>query len=387
MSRQKISEQTAEEAMKVAKATQKPNQTKEQTKLIAKGIEKGIAEYKKRQKDKARTLDKKRKKLDSKEKEMSDMQTDLVNEQVPMSAPANNSKLRMWVGYLLFVVSLLWIVFHMNDAHAATPEEMEVKQQDLVYMMTSDGLIIYQLLPQVAPKHAQRFRDLVSEGFYNGLDFYRVIDGFVAQAGEGEPEWDNVKGKNSQFKSMLKAELTRPLSADFQLIQSPELIAPETGYIDSIPAGRDPKTKEEWLLHCPGTVAMARNNEIDSGSTEFYINIGQAPRHLDRNMSVFARVVSGLDVAQRMARGDRAKGGGVIADKTKRSKILWAKLGDKVEPKLAKSVSVQHAQSNAFQQRLAAARNKTNPFYVYAGNGNIDVCYYYPSVKVTSVTP
>ena len=50
--------------MAIAKATQKPNQTKEQTKLIAKGIEKGIAEYKKRNKEKARELDKKRKKLD-----------------------------------------------------------------------------------------------------------------------------------------------------------------------------------------------------------------------------------------------------------------------------------------------------------------------------------
>jgi len=66
MVKQNISPQTEQEALAIAKATQKPSQTKEQTRLIAKGIEKGIAEYKKRQKAKARDLDKKRKKLDQK---------------------------------------------------------------------------------------------------------------------------------------------------------------------------------------------------------------------------------------------------------------------------------------------------------------------------------
>ena len=260
-------------------------------------------------------------------------------------------------------------------------QQRQVQDNDLVYMMTSEGLIIYQVLPQVAPNHAQRFRDLVNEGFYNGLEFYRVIDGFVAQAGEGEQEWDNVKGKPSKFKSELKAELTRPLSKQFKLVQSPELLAPETGFIDSIPAGRDPKTNEEWLLHCPGTVAMARDVGVDTGATEFYINIGQAPRHLDRNMSVFARVVSGLEVAQRMARGDRAAGG-IVSDKEKRAKIMWAKLGSNVDKKDKKQVFVDNFDSERFQTRLSSAKKKTNAFFVYPGNGNVDVCYNQPNVDV-----
>lgn len=260
-------------------------------------------------------------------------------------------------------------------------EQRQVKDSDLVYMMTSEGLIIYELLPQVAPNHAQRFRDLVTEGFYQDLEFYRVIDGFVAQAGEGEQEWGNVKGKPSKFKSKLQAELTRPMSKQFNLAQSPELIAPETGFIHSIPAGRDPKTNEEWLLHCPGTVAMARDTGVNTGSTEFYINIGQAPRHLDRNMSVFARVVSGLEVAQRMTRGERSAGG-IVADRAKRAKILWAKLGSNVDNEYKKQVYVDNFSSKRFQQRLTAARNKTNPFYVYPGNGNIDVCYYQPDIEI-----
>lgn len=381
MAKPSISEQTVKEAMAVAKATQKPNQTKEQTKLIAKGIEKGIAEYKQRQKSKARDLDKKRKKLEHKQQMLGTPGSTL--EEQPQDKQAQN-KLSL-LGYALFVLSLLWIVFHQSTAHALennlSVQQRLIQPQDLVYMMTSEGLIIYEVLPQVAPNHAQRFKDLVTEGFYQGLGFYRVIDGFVAQAGEGEQEWDNVEGKPSRFKAKLNAEFTRPLTEQFELIQSPEFLAPETGFIDSVPAGRDRKTKEEWLLHCPAMVAMARDTSVDSASTEFYINIGHAPRHLDRNMSVFARVVFGLEVAQSMSRGDKSKGG-IVSDASKRTRILWAKIGTDIEQRYKKQVRVDLPGSKRFQARLTSAKNKTHPFYAHKGNGVVDVCYYQPQVDV-----
>lgn len=279
------------------------------------------------------------------------------------------------------LLSLLVLFSSALSAAAPKPQYYQVAQEDLVYMETSEGLIVYQVLPQIAPKHAERFKALVKEGWYTGLEFYRVIDGFVAQAGEGEREWNNVKGKPGKNKSPLKGELTRPMSENFTLVQSPELLAPETGYIDSIPSGRDPKTKEEWFLHCPGIVAMARGNEVDSGATEFYINIGQAPRHLDRNMSVFARVVYGLEVAQRMPRGDRKKGG-IVEPISSRTQILSVKLGTEIEAENRMQVKIDTVDSERFQQRMASARNKTHPFYVYPGNGNIDVCYIQPQIEV-----
>jgi len=265
----------------------------------------------------------------------------------------------------------------------AQPEQQtyQVPQHELVYMQTSEGLIVYQVLPQIAPNHAQRFKDLTNEGWYDGLEFYRVIDGFVAQAGEGESEWNNVKGKPGKNKTPLKGELTRPISNQFNLVQKPDLLAPQTGFIDSVPAGQDPATKEEWFLHCPGMVAMARGNDVNSGATEFYINIGQAPRHLDRNMSVFARVVSGLEVAQRMNRGNKAIGG-IVEDPKLRAKIEWAKMGDEVSPEVRKQVTVDTFESERYQNRLKSAKEKKHEFYVYPGNGNVDVCYYAPNITV-----
>ena len=259
------------------------------------------------------------------------------------------------------------------------PQSYTVPQDDLVYMQTSEGLIIYQVLPQVSPNHAARFKALAKEGWYENTEFYRVIDGFVAQAGDGG--WPDENGKPGKNKTELKAELTRAMSKSFFVAQSPALLAPETGYIASVPAGRDKATNEEWLLHCPGTVAMARSNDLHSGTTEFYIAIGQAPRHLDRNMSVFARVVQGMEVAQRMTRGDLSQGG-VIPDTSRRAKILWAKLGTDIDASMQKTVTVDTVESTRFQTKLAGAKKKSGPFFVYPGTGNIDVCYNYPKVEV-----
>ena len=160
-------------------------------------------------------------------------------------------------------------------------------QDDLVYIQLETGTVVMELAPFMAPNHVARFKDLVSEGFYDGLDFYRVMDGFVAQAG------DHSEQKPSKNKSKLKPEFSRPTpeKSDFILVQSPDFIAPQTGFLHGFAAGRDPQAKQEWLLHCPSAVAFARNVQADTASTEFYIVIGQATRHLDRNMSTIGRVI------------------------------------------------------------------------------------------------
>ncbi|WP_164084706.1 peptidylprolyl isomerase [Alteromonas flava] len=258
-------------------------------------------------------------------------------------------------------------------------EETLIPQEQLVYITTDAGLVIIQLTDSVAPNNTQRFRDLVQEGFYDGLDFYRVIDGFVAQAG------DLAETKQSAFKSPVNAEFSRSHSKNllaFEVVQSPEFLAQATGFIDGFPAGLNVNDNRQWLLHCPGAVAMARSNAADSATTEFYIVLGQAPRHLDRNMSIIGQVVYGMQVAQRFHRGDGAKNGGVIDDPAQRTRILSARMGNAVPAHKQLQLWRQNTQSSAFQQRLTNARNLTNPFYHYQGSGNLDVCYYRPSIRV-----
>lgn len=276
--------------------------------------------------------------------------------------------------------SLVFVLFYLlASRYSYAQQQWRTPQADnIVYIQLESGTVVIELAPFMAPKHVAQFKALVAEGFYDGLDFYRVIDGFVAQAG------DLSEQKPSKNKAPLKAEFSRPTpstsasasASDFMLVQSPDFIAPQTGYLNGFAAGRDPQTKQEWLLHCPGAVAFARDVDADSASTEFYIVIGQATRHLDRNMSTIGRVIYGMPAVQALQRANINNSSGVIEDAAKRSEILWAKLAKDVSPHNQLKVQIQQQHSEQVMQRLASAKTLDNAFFHFKGNGNLDVCYY-----------
>ncbi|MEP1554555.1 MAG: peptidylprolyl isomerase [Paraglaciecola sp.] len=269
-----------------------------------------------------------------------------------------------------------WILVNFNlfaAPHWRTPDA-----ENLVYLKLETGTVVIELAPFMAPNHVKQFKALVSEGFYDGLEFYRVIDGFVAQAG------DVTEQKISHHKSKLQAELQRtaPKNSDFMLVQSPDFMAPQTGFISEFPAARDPQTNQEWLTHCMGTLAFARDNDINSATTEFYIVIGQATRHLDKNMSSIGRVIYGMPAIQSLKRAHLNNANGVIEKAENRSKIIWAKLADNVAAQDRIKIEIQPQDSHAFKQRLEDARTLENEFFHYKGNGNLDVCYYQPKIRI-----
>lgn len=123
MTKNSVSAQTEDQSLEIAKATQKPGQTKEQTKLIAKGIEKGIAEYKKRQKAKARELDKKRKKLDAKQESLeqnaNELNDDLLSKKQRTMQASDTGSPHYYTSfaYIMLILTLSWITFHMITVH------------------------------------------------------------------------------------------------------------------------------------------------------------------------------------------------------------------------------------------------------------------------------
>jgi peptidylprolyl isomerase len=84
----------------------------------------------------------------------------------------------------LFIIIFGLALLPFVDANTSEKEWRTPSPDNTVYMQTSEGLVIIELAPFIAPEHTLRFKNLVKEGFYDGLDFYRVIDGFVAQAGD-----------------------------------------------------------------------------------------------------------------------------------------------------------------------------------------------------------
>ena len=152
--------------------------------------------------------------------------------------------------------------------------------EDKVLMETSRGKVVIELFKDVAPKHVERIKTLSRQGLYNGVVFHRVIDGFMAQTGD-------VKFGNSSSK-------------DFNLRRAGM-------------GGSDlPDLKQEFnnLPHDRGTLSMARSSDPDSANSQFFICFKPAP-FLDKQYTVFGKVVEGMEFVDKIKRGDENNNGSV----------------------------------------------------------------------------
>lgn len=251
-------------------------------------------------------------------------------------------------------------------------EEAAWRQTDpdnTAILQLDDGLVVIELNPAFAPETVEQFKQLSRQGFYDGQSFYRVIDGFVAQGGDGS----DLGVANAE--PTINAEFERDWSDQLAFVsgQKPDLFAPETGFIDGFPVARDTESGKVWLTHCPGTVAMARLDDPDSSSTDFYIVIGQAPRYLDRNLSIFGRVVYGMEIVQRLRRG-LSSNGGVIDDAKERSAIRSVRIAADILADERPKVDVINTNSEEFQSILDGRRNRDAEFFNHQPPPVLDVC-------------
>jgi peptidylprolyl isomerase len=279
-----------------------------------------------------------------------------------------------WRGVLL-VLS----VFHAVPLFAAGELTWRaLDPENTVFMELGNELVVIELNPNFAPDTVQQFKRLVQERFYDGLPFYRVIDGFVAQGGDGSDlgELSEVPLIDAEFEIEWDQEWS------FMPVQSPDMFAPETGLVDGFAVARDPSANTAWLTHCPGVVAMARNDDRDSSRTDFYIVIGQAPRYLDRNLNIFGRVVFGMDAVQRIQRGP-ALNNGIIEDETKSTRMSRLQLVSDIPEEGRLSTYVLDTNSDAFADLLKDRRNRKQKFFHNKPPKVLDICQVPVSGRIT----
>lgn len=259
------------------------------------------------------------------------------------------------------------LVASMVAAQVYGSEWREVSAENVLLIDLPDGRVTIELNSTFAPKTSAHFRKLVRDGFYRNRDFYRVIEGFVAQGGAGEDE----SGDGVSEAPNIGPEFERETGTDvrFVSVQKPDLFAAETGFVDSFPAARD--GDKAWLTHCPGAVAMARGNEPDSGGAEFYIVIGQAPRYLDRNLTVFGRVIDGMDVVQRIRRGP-SDANGMIDNKSQRTAIRSMAIASDLDD--PPRWQVIDSNDDAFRTMVDGRRKRSHDFFHFTPPEVIDVC-------------
>lgn len=268
----------------------------------------------------------------------------------------------------LFTVTLAWL-FCGSALAADGPVWREVNPDRLVFVETTEGDFAIELNPLFAPATVRQFERLVRAGFYDGLGFYRVIDGFVAQGGDGSDlgEFSEVPLIKAEF------EIDWPEDLDWTPVQEPDLFAAETGFVDGFAVGRDSDAGKAWLTHCPGIVAMARNDGPDTSRTDLYIVIGQAPRYLDRNMNVFGRVIHGMDAVQRIRRGPVDENG-IIQDDAAMTRIRSMTLASDIPEAERLTALVPDTADSSFSKMLKDRRDRKAGFFHHKPPRVLDVC-------------
>lgn len=173
--------------------------------------------------------------------------------------------------------------------------------QHTVYLELASGRVVIELAPQFAPHHVHNVEALSRGQYFDGLDVVRSQENYVVQ-------WADPSGKrpvSAGAARTLAAEFERPLRGlTLTRLPDPDTYAGETGFVDGFPVAADPALGRAWLVHCYGMVGAGRDNDVDSGGgTELYAVIGQPLRHLDRNVTLLGRVVSGMELLSVLPRG------------------------------------------------------------------------------------
>lgn len=235
-----------------------------------------------------------------------------------------------------------------------------VSTQNILKITLPTGSAYIKLNPELAPKHTAHIKELAREGFYKDTSVYRFVEGFVAQGGDSSGN-KKIQTANKTVPAEFYLETTQPLKIT-------ELkgdgYAPVTGFLNGFAVAQNQTHTQTWQVHCNGVFAMARDNDINSASTEFFVTIGQGPRYLDKNITVFGRVLEGMEHFNRL---QRTPTDGVAFNPITNVQVLADVKNDKSVFKVMKTDSV------SFKQLIDARKNRTEPWFVQSYN-YVDVC-------------
>ncbi|WP_105190336.1 peptidylprolyl isomerase [Pseudoalteromonas sp. T1lg48] len=244
-------------------------------------------------------------------------------------------------------------------AAAEASDWRQVDSNNLMILTLESGAVYLEVNPLLAPKHVLRLRELAKSGFYKGLSMYRFVEGFVAQGGAGEQETD-IAPLQQEFVSHTK----QPLALDIK-VNDNDGYAPRSGFINGFAVGQNEAGTQTWQLHCMGALGMARGNGVDSATSEFYVVIGHAPRYLDKNITVFGRVLAGMEHLQRLQRPG--------SKQTPFNPIIDLQFADQLAPEQRPKIRVMRTDSERFQALVAARKSRPEEWFVATPN-YIDTC-------------
>ncbi len=204
-----------------------------------------------------------------------------------------------------FVASVLVIL--ASTSVLAQESWRVLDPENTLIIESSKGRLILEMRPDMAPKSVERVKLLTREKIYDGLQFHRVIANFVAQTGNP----NNRDGGGTSHPNLAPEMMFK------HTLNSGEIMASDgsdsaSGFLGSVPFQATPITEvikntkgtlRAWGAHCPGVAGMGRNEARDSANSELYFMLDSA-RRLDRDYTVFGRIVVGLDILKNINLGE-----------------------------------------------------------------------------------
>jgi peptidylprolyl isomerase len=246
--------------------------------------------------------------------------------------------------------------------------------ENTLYLDLADGRVILELAPAFAPLHAANVRTLARQHYFDGLAILRVQDNFVAQFGDPDAEAPQKARPLGKAARTLAPEFERATAAGLAFTPLPDgdVYAPEVGFVDGLPAARDPKAGRIWLAHCYGMVGAGRDTGVETGSgAELYVVIGHAPRQLDRNIALVGRVVQGIERLSALPRGSGPLG--FYEKPAQRVPIRSLRVAADVPPAERTPLEILRTDTPTFAALVESRRNRRDDWYKLPA-GRIDLC-------------
>ena len=260
-------------------------------------------------------------------------------------------------------------------APASAAEWRTVAPENLLIIDTSKGRVVVELDPRVSAQSVIRIRTLADQGFYDGLKFHRVMEGFMAQTGDplgtGEGgstlpdipgEFSFRRGRDGVFTQVATGPTGRlGLLGSMAVVTQPDAQMMVTA---------DFKASAQALF-CPGVAAMARNNDPNSANSQFFLMTAQNDS-LNGIYTPFGRILSGLDVVRSLKKGAES-GDGKVDDP---DIMTHARTADALPEGQRPSARVMVTSSPAFAALVEQAR-------AAATNHQLNVCDIQPPAEIT----
>ncbi|MCL6679473.1 peptidylprolyl isomerase [Sphingomonas sp. RG327] len=259
-----------------------------------------------------------------------------------------------------------------SEIIAAAPESawQTIPADDLLVMnLKKGGRIVIQLAPGFAPVHVANIRALAKAQWWDKAAIYRVQDNYVVQWGKNE----STDPLPAAVVAKPPAEYARPTEGlAIHPLGYPDAYAPGAGFAGGWPIGYDSKSGTANLVHCYGYVGVGRDLDPDTGTGgELYAVIGHAPRHLDRNIAVVGRVISGIEAMSSLPRGTEALG--FYKERTQDVPIASVRLASDIPAGERPSFQYMDTNSAAFADYVRARANRKDDFFIRPAGG-VDLC-------------